>query len=566
MPGVKSKTIMYKKLLLVFISLYIGAMVLSCGNYAYPPDPDEGQDTSEIDTVHVPVNVRIDSLKVYYASIIDSVSGTLIDSVTLGSFIALWDSAYGADYYTVFLRQGSSGSIITKSVTVTKILWDSLAPNHTYKVTVQAVNVLYTGDTVLSDTSDTFAVAELYQPESPENVSVEYGNMTARVSWVPVTGVGITGYRAYLYNAYGDSIGCMDVLDTSGSVAFFTVSEDSAYKVNVVTINTIGMSRICSTFVYDMTTSQDTGFRLPYLYLSTFTTPSVDSGASTILGKGNMLGIKGGIFAMGDIWSNSAGGNGKPVHEVVVSSFYLSRSEISNKVYVQFLNDYTGLQYDTANSLTIFTLNGDTLLAPCGQFIYDTAAEVFSVSSDTAVYPVTGVHWTGAAAFCNWLSEKDYLTPCYDTSDWSFDSSANGYRLPTEAEYEYVHSAAFLGTKQRYPWGYNDIPDNYGSSATGFKKVAYFGAYFGFYDLSGNILEWCHDWSDHLAGPDSSYYTLSLQKGVVFDPYGPETGPYHVLRGGSYLMSGEKCTSAYRHVNPGSDVTGYGFRVARRHN
>jgi formylglycine-generating enzyme required for sulfatase activity len=427
------------------------------------------------------------------------------------------------------------------------------------------VNVLSIGDTVLSDTSDTFAVAELYQPESPKNVSVEYENMTARISWVPVTGVGITGYRAYLYNAYGDSIGFMDVPDSSGSAVYFIVSEDSAYKVNVVTISAIGMSRICSTFVYDMTTSQDTGFRLPYLYLSTFTTPSVDSGVSTILGKGNMLGIKGGIFAMGDIWSNGAAGNGKPVHEVVVSSFYLSRSEISNNVYVQFLNDYTGLQFDTANSLAIFTLNGDTLLAPCGQFIYDTSAEEFVVSSDTAVYPVTGVHWAGAAAFCNWLSEKDYLTPWYDTSDWSFDSSANGYRLPTEAEYEYVHSAAFLGTKQRYPWGYNDIPDNYGSAATGFKKVANFGAYFGFYDLSGNVLEWCHDWSDHLTGPDSSYYTLCLQKGIVFNPYGPDAGSYHVLRGGSYLMSGEKCTSAYRHVNPGSDVTGYGFRVARRY-
>ncbi len=553
-----------KKLLLIFcLFLIVGFFMLSCGNYAYPPAPDE-QDTTEFDTVYVPANIRVDSLKIYFSTVIDSVTGTLIDSATLGSFVALWDTVTGADLYAVFLRDGLNGLSVIY-VDTNRIRLDSLTPNQTYTVTVLGVNLLSTGDTVFSDTADTFAVVELYQPESPENVSIQYDNGTARVSWQPATGVGITGYRVYLRNVRGDSIDVIDVNDSSGSTALFNVAEDSVYKVNVVTVSTIGMSRICSTYVYDITAPSGTGLKLPYRYLSSFVTPDEDEGTSIILGKGTMLGVTGGIFAMGDIWSGSAVGNGKPVHEVVVSSFFMSRVEISNKLFVRFLNEYAGIDtfQDTTGARITFLLHGDTLLAPCGHIVYDTTDSLFSVSVDTADYPITGVYWRGAAAFCNWVSAMDNLTLCYDTADWSFDTAANGYRLPTEAEYEYVHAAAFLGTKQRYPWGYADNQNNYGSLTTGFSKAGTFPAFYGYYGLTGNTLEWCHDWSDHLSGADSSYYLLSLQKGVVFDPCGPATGPYHVLRGGSYLMNGEKCTSVYRHVYPGSERTGYGFRVAR---
>lgn len=560
-PGAAGKTIMKNIVIILSLFLYIGFSMLSCGKYAYPPDPDE-LDTTEIDTVYVPTNIRVDSLKIYYATIVDSVTGTLIDSATLGSFVTFWDTAYGADLYSVLLWDGLN-NLSVFHIATNGVKFDGLPPNQTYRVKVQGLNLLSTGDTVFSDTSDTFAVAELYQPDSPKNVSVRYDNMTARVSWQPATGVGILGYRAYLRDVNGDSIDFVD--DSSRSIALFTVEEDYAYKVNVVTISGIGMSQICSTHVYDVTAPAGSGLKLPYLYLSTFETPSEDEGTSIILGKGTMLGITGGIFAMGDIWSDSSSGNGKPVHEVVVSSFFLSRIEISNKLFVQFLNEYNGIDtlLDSTGIHITFLLHSDTLLAPCSHIVLDTTDSLFTVSVDTANYPVTGIYWQGAAAFCNWLSAKDNFKSCYDTSNWSFDTLADGYRLPTEAEYEYVHSSAFLGTKQRYPWGYADNQNNYGSVFTGFNKTGTFPAFYGFYDLTGNTLEWCHDWSDHLAGVDSSYYLLSLQQGVVYDPCGPSTGPYHVLRGGSYLMTGEKCTSAYRHVYPGSDVSGYGFRVAR---
>lgn len=559
---------MQYKIVIASISFFCVILALSCGKFEYPtggirPEPS---DTTEIDTVAMPRNLRIDSLKVTYTEIIDS-AGILIDSMTLGSFIALWDTARGADYYAVFVWYGNTSTVLTRYSDTNRIRIDSLPPNQVYTARVQAINLLSTGDTVTSDTSDTFAVAELYLPLSPTDVSVDYDNMTARVTWKPYTYSTVTGYRAYLRNHTGIIIDSSDVLDRAGNVTYFTVGRDSVYKVNVVTISTIGVSKVCSTFVYDLTAPQDTSFTLPYIYLSTFTAPDVDSSASIILGTGNMLGVTGGIFVMGDIWTAGTLGNGKPIHEVVVSSFYLSRSEISNALYVQFLNDCEDITYyiDTVYLLTTFLFNGDTLLDPCSYFVYDTATAMFAVSADTARYPVTGVTWIGAAAFCNWLSEKDYLTAWYDTTDWHFDTAANGYRLPTEAEYEYVHSAAFLGTRQRYPWGYTNAPDAYGSITTGLHPIGSFNAYFGFYDITGNALEWCHDWSDYPTAQDSSYYAQCLKNGVTYNPRGPQAGSSHVLRGGSYLVSGEMCSSAYRHVIPGSSHTGYGFRVARSH-
>ncbi len=555
-------------LIFIIASTFIAAVVLSCA--PYDSTVSSGTvDTTDIDSLTEPANTSLDSLNIQYTEIKDS-SGMLIDSMTLGSFRVVWSPVPFATNYHVFLWRGNSDSNVV-TTDLNYYFFDSLLTEQTYKVKVQALRITLSTDslsfdTLKSDITDSFVVAELYQPVSPGGVVVDYDNATARVYWEPVSNVLITGYRAYLRDAYGVVVDSSDVPIHKRGTAFFDVLEDTVYKINVISLSTIGMSKICSTYTYDGTTIQDTLFKLPYAYLSTSMAPDENNAVSTVLGSGNILGVAGGIFAMGDIWEgNTVKGNGKPVHEVIVSSFYMSRIEISNAFFAQFLNEYDGILYtfDTLVSLYTFALYDDTLLAPSGHFVFDSVTGTFSVSTDTAVYPVTGVYWKGAAVFCNWLSGKDGFTSCYDTSDWHFDTAGTGYRLPTEAEYEYVHSAAFSGTKQRYPWGYNHIPGNYGSLSSGLNKIGTYNPYFGFYDLTGNALEWCHDLSDHLANEDSTYYVISLQAGVVSNPYGPDSGPYHVLRGGSYLHTGEMNTSAYRHVNPGADFTGYGFRVAR---
>lgn len=144
--------------------------------------------------------------------------------------------------------------------------------------------------------------------------------------------------------------------------------------------------------------------------------------------------------------------------------------------------------------------------------------------------PVESVTWYDAVRYCNRRSVLDGLTPCYDTLDtvvWNCSFSNNGYRLPTEAEWEYSCRA---GTTTEYYWG-ND------SSATTVKKYAWYysdgndstqpvaqklpNAY-GLYDMSGNVWQWCNDWYD------------SYSQEAQTDPTGPTTGSFRVLRGGAY--------------------------------
>jgi formylglycine-generating enzyme required for sulfatase activity len=134
--------------------------------------------------------------------------------------------------------------------------------------------------------------------------------------------------------------------------------------------------------------------------------------------------------------------------------------------------------------------------------------------------PVSGVDWYDAVAYCNWLSEKAGFTPCYSGGGKATrcDFAANGYRLPTEAEWEF---AARGGVNSRgYRFSGSDDPDEVGwhagnsggkSHPVGGKKANEIGIY----DMSGNRWEWCWDWFE------ADYYASSPET----DPTGPLTAP-----------------------------------------
>jgi len=153
------------------------------------------------------------------------------------------------------------------------------------------------------------------------------------------------------------------------------------------------------------------------------------------------------------------------------------------------------------------------------------------------------VSWYGAVAFCNWLSRKAGLEEVYDEGTWEADFSKVGYRLPTEAEWEYAARAG--GKEIKYPNGNSLTHDDANYDGTGGRdrwwRTSPVGSFppneLGLYDMAGNVWEWCNDWYD------SGYYSRS----PVDNPTGPSSGTYHkVHRGGSWGDGPWDCRTAYR--------------------
>jgi formylglycine-generating enzyme required for sulfatase activity len=168
--------------------------------------------------------------------------------------------------------------------------------------------------------------------------------------------------------------------------------------------------------------------------------------------------------------------------------------------------------------------------------------------------PVEGVSWFEAVAYCNALSVKEKLTPCYQingtTVGWADGVKCTGYRLPTEAEWEYAANPA---TPPRTIYAGSDTPDgvawhsgNAANTTHAVKTKSANGR--GLYDLSGNVWEWVWDW-----------YQATYEQLSSMDPIGPSTGAYRVFRGGSWYYPATSARVAMR-----SSVTPHVSQLLRR--
>ncbi len=222
-------------------------------------------------------------------------------------------------------------------------------------------------------------------------------------------------------------------------------------------------------------------------------------------GYGDYVFVPAGAFKMGDD-SKDALAREKPAHVVHLDAYYIAKFEVTNREWRRFRDD---AGYDDPK----FWPNGRVV--PRDQIPYWTQTNNHgggTPGSDD--YPVIGVNWDAATAYCAWLSAK----------------TGKRYRLPTEAEWE----KAARGTDgRRYPFG-----DSIARSQANFvyaqtyDTVMPVGSFaegaspYGALDMAGNVMEWTQDWYDR------DYYSVSPRK----NPKGPASGAYRVVRGGSFFV------------------------------
>jgi len=193
-------------------------------------------------------------------------------------------------------------------------------------------------------------------------------------------------------------------------------------------------------------------------------------------------------------------------------------------------------------------------------------------------HPVVMLSWEEAARYCNWLSEREGLAPAYVTREGRFalaDPPTTGYRMPTEAEWEWASRYNGGGGERRYPWGGQMPPGrgagNYADQAAkgivpnvlsayndGYPVTAPVGSFpaspLGLHDLGGNAAEWVSDFY-------TVYATAGSEEAV--DPAGPATGQYHVIRGSSWRHASiSELRFAYRDFGDQGRLD-VGLRLAR---
>jgi formylglycine-generating enzyme required for sulfatase activity len=342
---------------------------------------------------------------------------------------------------------------------------------------------------------------------------------------------------------------------------------------------------------------------LSCMTLLSFTLANVGTASPFASKSSEMILIKGGEFMMGDVFGEGRE-NEKPVHRVTVSDFYLSSHEVTVAQFREFV-EATGYvtsaegpenlaemmrimqQIGTAQSDEERRKLADKALSYGGSAVWISDGQRFGFGWDAKAtwknalfeqddsHPAVNLSWVDAVHYCNWLSEREGLPAAYDPATGGFldaegkptddVTKVRGYRLPTEAEWEYA--AREGGKKVRFGNG-SDIARagelNYRANAEGIPysepgeyrmKTTPVGSLapnaLGLYDMSGNAWEWVHDYYGPYSDADS------------VNPFCAE-GYRKVIRGGRWGGDASEIRNTRRdHFEAANRCNASGFRVAR---
>ncbi|MCL2764840.1 MAG: formylglycine-generating enzyme family protein [Treponema sp.] len=266
--------------------------------------------------------------------------------------------------------------------------------------------------------------------------------------------------------------------------------------------------------------------------------------------QSNMMRINGGTFTMGSPANEAGRDSGEIQRQVTVSSFSIGKYPVTVDEYRRFVN--------ATNYRTVAELIGGGIIIENGRPVQKADANWKNpYISQTDHHPVVMISWLDAVLYCNWLSEQEGLIPAYtgdNNLNVTWNRNANGYRLPTEAEWEYACRA---GTTTAYNTGATITTNQANFSPFGADKTTSIGDYpanaWGLHDMHGNVYEWCWDWYG------------AYPSGAQTNPIGAVSGSLRVARGGSWNEVSQGLRSANRfHYHPliaGSYFVG--FRVVR---
>ena len=409
------------------------------------------------------------------------------------------------------------------------------------------------GDTI-SDTTP----ASGFVPSAPLSPYSTAGDGQITVTWTAPSSPGAASITRY--NIYRGT--------SSGSMVYYAYSSTPQFLDKSATNGT--------TFYYAITAVNSVGEGAR----------SLPTSATAVFNASTMISVPAGTYVMGAAEGEPSDPEELPRHNVTLSAYQIGKYEVTNQRYADVMNwaltnghltDFNGAPYAggtayAGNVGMVYVYNIECHLAYSGgQFVVESKD-----GHSMADYPISGVTWYSAVLFCHFLSRMEGLDPVYiTTGDWDrYTPLRNGYRLPTEAEWE--RAAAWDSSISKH-WRYGFQSDTISSDRATYDgnnliglstfpyltPVGYFNGRpgttdsqspIGCYDMTGNVYEWVHDW--YLG----SYYS----GGDMVDPIGNLPASFKVLRGGSEFVDSFHCRSAHRYERPGSVIIYHaGFRLAR---